>query len=106
MNQPEYIWNPWYGVWQHNPAWVPPVSQTVSQPTYRQSNGRMHFATGLAAGAALTYLLTNREVQQGITNTATKAWGTVRGEMEELKERLADLQAELDYYRSQNQDAE
>ena len=56
------------------------------------------------AGAAITYLLTNRNVQQGITNTASKAWGTVRGEMEEMKERIADLQAELDYYRSQNKD--
>ncbi|MBC1188185.1 YtxH domain-containing protein [Kluyvera sp. SCKS090646] len=68
------------------------------------TNSRTHLLTGLVAGAAITYLLTNRNVQQGITNTASKAWGTVRGEMEEMKERIADLQAELDYYRSQNKD--
>lgn len=73
---------------------------------YRQANGRTHLLTGMVAGAAIAYLLTNRQVQQGITTTASKAWGTVRGEVEELKERLADLQAELDYYHSKEQDAE
>lgn len=97
MNQPEYLYNPWTGAWERNPAAMP-----VQVPT--ASNSRTHLLTGLVAGAAITYLLTNRNLQQGITNTASKAWGTVRGEMEEMKERIADLQAELDYYRSQNKD--
>lgn len=97
MNQPEYLYNPYTCMWEPNPAARPAQAPAAS-------NGRNHLITGLVAGAAITYLLTNRNVQQGITNTATKAWGTVRGEMEELKERIADLQAELDYYRSQNKD--
>lgn len=97
MNQPEYLYNPYTGMWEPNPAEMP-----VQMPT--ATNSRTHLITGLVAGAAITYLLTNRNVQQGITNTASKAWGTVRGEMEELKERVADLQAEVDYYRSQNKD--
>ena len=97
MNQPEYLYNPYTGMWEPNPAAMP-----VQMPT--AANSRTHLITGLVAGAAITYLLTNRNVQQGITNTASKAWGTVRGEMEELKERVADLQAEVDYYRSQNKD--
>ena len=97
MNQPEYLYNPWTGAWEPNPAAMP-----VQAPS--ATNSRTHLLTGLVAGAAITYLLTNRNVQQGITNTASKAWGTVRGEMEEMKERIADLQAELDYYRSQNKD--
>lgn len=97
MNQPEYLYNPYTGMWEPNPAAMP-----VQAPV--ANNGRTHLITGLIAGAAITYLLTNRNVQQGITNTASKAWGTVRGEMEELKERVADLQAEVDYYRSQNKD--
>lgn len=97
MNQPEYLYNPYTGMWEPNPA-----ARPVQMPT--AANNRTHLITGLVAGAAITYLLTNRNVQQGISNTATKAWGTVRGEMEELKERIADLQAEVDYYRSQNQD--
>lgn len=95
MNQPEYLYNPYTGMWEPNPA---------AMPAPRVNNSRTHLLTGLVAGAAITYLLTNRNVQQGISNTATKAWGTVRGEMEELKERIADLQAEVDYYRSQNKD--
>lgn len=97
MNQPEYLYNPYTGMWEPNPAAMP-----VQAPV--ANNIRTHLITGLVAGAAITYLLTNRNVQQGITNTASKAWGTVRGEMEELKERVADLQAEVDYYRSQNKD--
>ena len=97
MNQPEYLYNPYTGMWEPNPAAMP-----VQMPA--AANSRTHLITGLVAGAAITYLLTNRNVQQGITNTASKAWGTVRGEMEELKERVADLQAEVDYYRSQNKD--
>lgn len=97
MNQPEYLYNPYTGMWEPNPAAMP-----VQAPV--ANNSRTHLITGLVAGAAITYLLTNRNVQQGITNTASKAWGTVRGEMEELKERVADLQAEVDYYRSQNKD--
>ncbi|MEX3018885.1 YtxH domain-containing protein [Kluyvera sp. STS39-E] len=97
MNQPEYLYNPYTGMWQPNPAAMP-----VQAPA--AANGRNHLITGLVAGAAIAYLLSNHNVQQGISNTATKAWGTVRGEMEELKERVADLQAEVDYYRSQNKD--
>ncbi|MBJ3814620.1 YtxH domain-containing protein [Shimwellia pseudoproteus] len=82
----------------------PMMAPTAPAANYRQSNTRTHLLTGMVAGAAITYLLTNRQVQKGISNTAGKVWGTVRGEMEEMKERLADLQAELEYYRSQEQD--
>lgn len=79
--------------------------QASSPAPYRQANSKTHFVTGVVAGAAIAYLLTNPQVQQGLSTTAKKAWGTVRGEVEELKERLADLQAELDYYRQQENDA-
>lgn len=103
MNQPNYP----YGY-----PYVLPNGQVVyaaypapaPQPVYRQANGRAHLLTGMIAGAAIAYLLSNRQVQQGISATASKAWGTVRGEVEEMKERMADLQAELDYYRSQDQE--
>ncbi len=55
---------------------------------------------GMAAGAAVAYLLTNKKFQQGVTTTGEKAWSAVRGEVEELKERLEDTQAELEYYRN------
>ena len=67
---------------------------------YQQQNSRSHFLTGLAAGAAAAYLFSNKKVQQSVSNVGTKAWSAVRGEVEELKERLEDTQAELEYYRN------
>ncbi|MEC5318672.1 YtxH domain-containing protein [Brenneria populi subsp. brevivirga] len=100
MKQPDYPY-------AYYPYYTPyPPAQPQPQTPYRQANGSAHLITGVVAGAALAYLLSNREVQRGITTTASKAWGTVRGEVEELKERLADLQAELEYYRNREQDAE
>lgn len=108
MNQPNYPYGyPYYNPYGYAYPQQMPVQPAASQPSaYRQANGRTHLLTGMVAGAAIAYLLTNRQVQQGISTTASKAWGTVRGEVEELKERLADLQAELDYYQNKEQDAE
>ncbi len=70
------------------------------------NNSKKNFAIGLAAGAAIATLLSNKKVQSTISDTGNKAWSAVRGEMEELKERLEDTQAELDYYRNLNKNAE
>ncbi|GAD80241.1 YtxH domain-containing protein [Vibrio ezurae] len=67
---------------------------------YKNQNTKTHFAMGLAAGAAVAYLLTNKKFKQGVVTTGEKAWSSVRGEVEELKERLEDTQAELEYYRN------
>ncbi|WP_028113945.1 MULTISPECIES: YtxH domain-containing protein [Ferrimonas] len=85
-----------------NPYYYPYAQQPVqSQPApYQSQNSRTHLLTGLVAGAAVAYLLSNKKVQQGVANTGTKVWSTVRGEVEELKERLEDTQAELEYYRN------
>ena len=66
---------------------------------YRQQNTKTHFAMGLIAGAAAAYLLSNKKFREGVSATGGKAWSAVRGEVEELKERLEDTQAELEYYR-------
>lgn len=77
----------------------PQASQT-NDSQYQKQNTKTHFAMGVAAGAAVAYLLTNKKFKQGVAATGEKAWSTVRGEVEELKERLEDTQAELEYYRS------
>lgn len=102
MKYPVYV----YPYQSSGGQWVypHPSARATNSPPYRQQNNRTHLITGLVAGAAITYLLTNRQVQKGISATASKAWGTVRGEVEELKERLADLQAELNYYRNQEKE--
>lgn len=65
-----------------------------------------NFIIGLAAGAALATLLSNKKVQGCMTSSGNKAWSTVRGEMEELRERLEDTQAELEHYRNLTRDAQ
>ncbi|WP_260260472.1 YtxH domain-containing protein [Vibrio intestinalis] len=75
-------------------------NQAAQETPYKKQNTKTHFAMGLVAGAAVAYLLSNKKFQQGVTATGEKAWSTVRGEVEELKERLEDTQAELEYYRN------
>jgi len=79
-------YNPYHGYTNHLP----------------KAAGKKNFMIGLAAGAAIATLLSNKKVQGGIASTGNKAWSAVRGEMEELKERLEDTQAELEYYRNLN----
>ncbi|CAM3624496.1 hypothetical protein VA7868_02484 [Vibrio aerogenes CECT 7868] len=78
------------------PQMQPPQDGTV----YKTQNSTTHLIMGVVAGAAVTYLLTNKNVRSGIASTGEKAWSAVRGEVEELKERLEDTQAELEYYRN------
>ncbi|MDK9738478.1 YtxH domain-containing protein [Vibrio sp. D404a] len=94
MNNNNPYGYPYYGYQQ-------PAQPTTEQPQqYKQQNSKTHFAMGVAAGAAVAYLLTNKKFKQGVTATGEKAWSAVRGEVEELKERLEDTQAELEYYRN------
>lgn len=106
MKQPNnpYYYYPPYPYSPYSQGYVP--SAQGEQTPYRADNGRAHLITGIVAGAAIAYLLSNSKVQESIGATANRAWGAVRGEVEELKERLADVQAELDYYREKAQDGE
>ncbi|WP_282064079.1 YtxH domain-containing protein [Vibrio rotiferianus] len=96
-NNNPYYGYPYYGYpQQQNQA----AEQQPAEQPYKKQNTKTHFAMGVAAGAAVAYLLTNKKFQQGVTTTGEKAWSAVRGEVEELKERLEDTQAELEYYRN------
>ena len=96
-NNNQYYGYPYYGYpQQQNQA----AEQQPAEQTYKKQNTKTHFAMGVAAGAAVAYLLTNKKFQQGVATTGEKAWSAVRGEVEELKERLEDTQAELEYYRN------
>ncbi|MGF1765339.1 YtxH domain-containing protein [Aliivibrio kagoshimensis] len=98
MNNNPYHGYPYYGYQQSNQSEQAPAQE---QPDgYKKQNTKTHFAMGLAAGAAVAYLLTNKKFQQGVSATGEKAWSSVKGEVEELKERLEDTQAELEYYRN------
>lgn len=94
MNNNNPYGYPYYGYQQ-------PTQPQAEQPQqYQQQNSKTHFAMGVAAGAAVAYLLTNKKFKKGVAATGEKAWSAVRGEVEELKERLEDTQAELEYYRN------
>ena len=100
-NHNPYYPYPYYGA-PAQPTQAPtnaPASSNT-EPSYKNSNSKTHFVMGIAAGAAVAYLLSNKKIQQGVTATGEKAWSAVRGEVEELKERLEDTQAELEYYRN------
>lgn len=83
------------------PSTTAAASTTPASTNYQNANGVAHMITGIIAGAAVAYLLTNKMAQQKVSVVAKDVWGSVRGEMEELKERLADAQAELAYYQQQ-----
>ncbi|OAN17845.1 hypothetical protein A3K86_02700 [Photobacterium jeanii] len=92
-NKHPYYNYPYYGGYA--------AQQPQQQETpYKKQNSKTHFVMGVAAGAAVAYLLSNKKFQQGVAATGEKAWSAVRGEVEELKERLEDTQAELEYYRN------
>lgn len=94
-----YCYNPYFQnqSFQNQPQ---AVSHTQQPAAYKKKNSGTHYMMGIAAGAAVAYLISNKKLQKGVAATGEKAWSAVRGEVEELKERLEDTQAELEYYRN------
>ena len=57
------------------------------------SNGA--YMRGLLIGAATVFVLTNPTVQRTLIRGAVKAWSGLRGGMEEFKEHVQDVKAEM-----------
>jgi len=53
------------------------------------------FLKGLMIGAAVTYLVTNEQVQRTTIKGLVKTWSLLQGGIEEVKERFGDAAAEL-----------
>lgn len=70
-----------------------PNNQNPQQNTIF-SNG--DFVKGALIGAALTYLLTNKNAQETIMKTASKGTELFQAGMEELKERYEDAKAQME----------
>ena len=79
-----------YGYPYHDPRYRAMARQAGGRST--RSN---RFMKGLLLGAAATYVLSNEEVQRAAIKSAVKAWSTLQGGVEELKERFQDAEAEL-----------
>lgn len=80
-----------------NQATNNPMDQVVNPVTPIKSgfnNG--DFIKGALIGAAVTYLLTNKNAQQGIMKAASKGSEFFQAGMEELKERYEDARAQME----------
>lgn len=53
------------------------------------------YIKGLLLGAAVTYLLTNPKVQRAMVKGAVTLWTSVQGSVEEVKEQIQDIKAEM-----------
>ncbi len=53
------------------------------------------YLKGLAVGAGLALVLTNPAVQKALVSGAVKLWTAVQGGVEEIKEHVQDIKAEL-----------
>lgn len=60
-----------------------------------QNNTSHQFLLGAALGATAAYVMSNDQVREKIVRAAVKLYTEVSGGVAELKEQVADMQAEL-----------
>ena len=92
-----------YGTYTERPGHealegAPEMAEDVSAPSGLMSFFQFDndsFWKGILVGSLATLLLTNSTVKKGIMKTIIKASASVKGGVEELKEQLADVEAEV-----------
>jgi len=80
------------------PGHPPEMAEEISTPSGLASFFQLDndsFWKGILVGSLATLLLTNSTVKKGIMKTIIKASASVKGGVEELKEQLADVEAEV-----------
>ena len=80
------------------PGHPPDPAEDVSAPSGLTSFFQLEndsFWKGILVGSLASLLLTNSTVKKGIMKTIIKASASVKGGVEELKEQLADVEAEV-----------
>ena len=95
MKYPHYPYAPASGQYPH-PAQSAyyPSPQTSWTQGWLAFNGS-GYVKGLLLGAAATYLLTNPKVQKAVVKGAVALWTSVQGSVEEVKEQIQDIKAEM-----------
>jgi len=73
-----------------------PMNQINSTAPAKSGFNNGDFIKGALIGAAVTYLLTNKNAQQGIMKAASKGSEFFQAGMEELKERYEDARAQME----------
>ncbi|WP_027183716.1 hypothetical protein [Desulfovibrio inopinatus] len=53
------------------------------------------YIKGLVVGAGVAYLVTNPTVQRSLVKGAVTLWTTIQGGVEEVKEQIEDIKAEM-----------
>lgn len=53
------------------------------------------YIKGALLGAGLTYILTNQKVQRALVKGVVTVWTAVQGGIEEVKEQVQDIKAEM-----------
>jgi hypothetical protein len=53
------------------------------------------YLKGLALGAGVALVVSNPKVQQAVVSGAVKLWAAIQGGVEEIKEQIQDVKAEL-----------
>ncbi len=56
-----------------------------------------HYLRGFVIGAGVAVLLTNPKVQQAVVKGAVSLWTAAQGTVEELKEKVQDMRAEMSH---------
>ena len=80
------------------PGHPPEMAEEISTPSGLTSFFQLDndsFWKGILVGSLATLLLTSSTVKKGIMKTIIKASASVKGGVEELKEQLADVEAEV-----------
>ena len=89
-----YMENPGYEAHGHPPEMAEDVSASSGLTSFFQFDNDS-FWKGILVGSLATLLLTNSTVKKGIMKTIIKASASVKGGVEELKEQLSDVEAEV-----------
>ena len=90
---PDYQNSAFRPAYPYQEANLQPYSSTGIAGWFEFSNSR--YLKGFLIGAGVTFLATNPGVQKAIVKGAVKLWSLVQGGVEEVKEQIHDIQAEI-----------
>ncbi|XPV75057.1 MAG: YtxH domain-containing protein [Desulfovibrio sp.] len=74
------------------------MNDSVKQPSTLQSWFNVtdvKYLAGAALGAGVAYAMTNEKVQKTVVSGAVRLWAGIQGGVEEVKEQVQDIKAEM-----------
>lgn len=93
--------NPYYNDYQERrQQQTQPISPVATNRWQQVKNSQ--YLKGVLVGAAGAYLLTNEKVQKAAIKTVTGLFAKMKASMEEFKEKVEDVKAEIDAENKEN----